>query len=434
MNPHLKKKLQRAKKKLDGKNSIHSGSGNLSVSKNKSAHSAPIFKKSEGKQALSQGTPKTDFATGRTLFPVDVGNGKIQYLPSKKDATPGEQRLGIFVADKSITKAPANSLDKQGKIVTEFATGRTLFATQDRYGKTQYLPSKSEASAKELSSGKYVPDKAVKIKSVNTLKPGGKMVKDVTSGRALFATTNSKGETQYLPARKDATPKELARGKFVSNKDIKQDPLNPLKMPKKTVTDVASDRTLFATTREVDGKVEYLPKYSEASGLERASGMYVMDFDVAENPKDNDLLEQAPEIDTDNNDRKVYPTRDEEGDIEYLPLKSEATDEELADGEYIDNEDFIAFQEAISKANVNDAVSSQLEQAQSEQNKISTLNTPEDINTLSEQVDDTAPGRLSNDNERAVDLDTGIEINGEATPEQPPISADTIEEGNNTYE
>ena len=226
--------------------------------------------------------PKRELATGRTVFPVDAGGGKIRYVPLAGEATPHERRLGLFVDAKSVRKEPVNRLLPAGKSVTDLGSERTLFATERADGKTEYLPKESDATALELSQGKFVRDNLVEAQ------PSGNAVLDkaplfeFANQRPLYATRASDGSTEYLPKRENATALELKDGNYIDDDPIReQAPLGELNAMSNQPPrfDIGKDRKVYAVKTK-DGKTLYLPRESEASALELLRGLYISDDTV----------------------------------------------------------------------------------------------------------------------------------------------------------
>ena len=234
-----------------------------------------------GKQA-SSGKPKQDFATGRTLFPVESG-GKTQYLPMASEATPRERQSGQFVTNESVQKDAVNTLldpaDTNRASVQDFNTGRTLFATETADGKREYLPKESEATALELSQGKYVPDDQVEVESVGNEVLNKPPLFEFNGQRNLFATKAADGSIEYLPTKSDANAFELSQGRYVNDEEIS------LKAPlgaENTMSnrqpryDIGKGRTIYGVETK-EGETLYLPRESDANGWERAEGLFIPD-------------------------------------------------------------------------------------------------------------------------------------------------------------
>jgi hypothetical protein len=302
-----------------------------------------------GKKTVPDKKPKIDLTTGRTLFPVDMGDGSIQYLPIAGEATAREREMGLFVRLDSVRKDPVNTLSPGGGTTHEPSTGRTLFATKrpDSNGKPEYLPIESEATAAELSQGKFVPDREVRKDPVNTLSPGGETSEELSTGRTLFATKrpDGKGKPEYLPKESEATAAELRQGKFVRDEEVEAPPIDNTVLGNDPVYEFENQRRLFATAR-ADGTIEYLPKRSNATAKELQTGRYVHDEAVPRTSLGEiyNMGNKPAKYDR-TNDRTMYPVSvkvksEEEGKEEsrtvYLPRKSKVIGkEEKEKGLYI---------------------------------------------------------------------------------------------------
>ena len=238
------------------------------------------------KQVSRGRKPKRDFATGRTLFPVEGDGGKIQYLPMASEASALEVKNGSFVADAAVRQAPANKLLDSASVkrpsVRDFATVRTLFATETAGGKREYLPKQSEATALELSQGKYVPDQQVEGLPRNNQLLDKPPLRDFAKGRTVFATAAADGRTDYLPRKSEATALELSQGRYVDDEDISaQAPLGEATAMSNRPPryDLGKGRKVYAVKTPA-GETVYLPRQGEASGLELARGLFIPD-DVA---------------------------------------------------------------------------------------------------------------------------------------------------------
>lgn len=247
------------------------------------------------KQASNSGQPKRDFATGRTLFPVERG-GKIQYLPIASEATSRERDLGLFVANASVQKDPVNSLLDPTAVkrvsVRDFNSGRTLFAadsadgggrtlfaTESADGGIEYLPKESEATALELSQGKYVRDAQVEVPPIGNQVLNRRPLFEFNGQRNLFPTRAADGSIEYLPKKSDADAFELSQGSYVNDADISaRAPLGAenAMSNRQPRYDIGKGRRVYAVTTK-DGDTLYLPRESDASGWERSQGLFIPD-------------------------------------------------------------------------------------------------------------------------------------------------------------
>ncbi len=286
--------------------------------------------------------PTYDIGKARMIYPVIKG-GVTQYLPVRSQASDSEINSGAFVEDAGVRKKPVNTISDSSKFkrptVKDVNTGRTLFATTTTNSKgkekTEYLPRQSEATALELSSGKYIPENTPI--SGEELNQPPKIDSD-NGERKLFATLAADGSVQYFPKKNQATAKELAEGRYLEGFAAK-DPVNQVKEASNfkhpTVRDVNTARTLFAT--ETTGllgtkKTEYLPRQSEATIDELNAGKYIPEKDSIAGEE----LEQPPKTDPENGERKLFATLTADGSTQYFPRKNQATAMELAEGRYLE--------------------------------------------------------------------------------------------------
>ncbi|MEP0914607.1 hypothetical protein NDI45_27275 [Leptolyngbya sp. GB1-A1] len=241
----------------------------------------------QGKQVSPKGKPKRDFATGRTLFPVEGDGGKIQYLPVSSEATSLEVQNGAFIPDAAVQKAPVNTLADLTTVksasLRDFATGRTVFATETADGKREYLPKRSEATALELSQGKYVPDEQVEVPPKGNKVLNKPPLRDFATGRTVFATAAVDGSTEYLPKKSEATALELNQGRYLNDEDVTaKAPLGAenAMSDRPPKYDLGKGRKVYPVNTP-EGKTIYLPRKGEADGLELAKGLFIPDDVVA---------------------------------------------------------------------------------------------------------------------------------------------------------
>ena len=258
---------------------------------------------------------------GRTLFatqkPGDSDSSLSEYLPIKSEATPQELSQGRYIDDEEITKPSTSKLRPDIKTM-KFGTtseiggqGRTLFATErpDPSDPTktiqEYLPRKDDATAAELSQGRYIDDKAVETASVAKTVLNKRPKFDFRHWRPLIAVELEDGNVEYLPKRSQANPQELQQGRYVEDG----------KISKQAQLGVASAMT--------NGKPQYDRIYDRKL------------FPVGADPDDDAtaLLYAAvrqSDVSRDENNQKV--------NVFYLPRESEATAKELAQGFYLPDE------------------------------------------------------------------------------------------------
>ncbi len=239
------------------------------------------------------GKPTYHLGKGRMLYPVTQG-GETKYFPIERDASDAEKDSGAFIKDDDISKAPVNKLAKPGeaKFPTsrDFARGRTLFPTTtvDKNGKTvvEYLPKRDDATAQELSQGKYVPNEAVEKDSIAKKVLDRPPTYHFGRGRNLFAVETADGR-KYVPKKSDATAEELASGFYVEDDAISSKaPLGAAYAMSNNAPryDIGTGRKLYGVIIP-DGKTPYLPLESEASDREKLSGYFIPDRVVADHER-----------------------------------------------------------------------------------------------------------------------------------------------------
>ncbi|MDJ0595619.1 MAG: hypothetical protein QNJ72_37490 [Pleurocapsa sp. MO_226.B13] len=282
----------------------------------------------------------------RQLFATEGADGSIQYFPRKNQATAQELAEGRylegFAAKEPVNRTlDASELDGDRPTVTEFRTGRTMYATVLKINdgkkiRTEYLPRQSDATPQELTAGKYIPEKA-SIAGEELYQPPKPDPNN--RDRQLFATKAADGSIQYLPKKNQATAQELAEGRYLEGFAVKA-PVNTIEdasqYKRPTVTEFPSGRKMFATTLTNGfgkNKIEYLPRQSEATDQELLLGKYIPEPDsVVE-----ELLNKRPRYDFSHR-RDLFATKAEDGSTQYLPKKSQATAKELSEGRYVEDE------------------------------------------------------------------------------------------------
>ena len=130
------------------------------LKRQKAVRSLPGLKTQKSK---TDQKPKIDIVTGRLLFPVTDDKGKTSYLPIESEATPHEQKRGLFISDSTIQKDALSTLLANGKEKPRYdlGKGRMVFPVKTQDGKVIYLPSESSADASEKMRGLYIPDEII---------------------------------------------------------------------------------------------------------------------------------------------------------------------------------------------------------------------------------------------------------------------------------
>ncbi|MBE7383699.1 MAG: hypothetical protein F6J95_020050 [Leptolyngbya sp. SIO1E4] len=218
----------------------------------------------------------------RKLFATQADDGSIQYYPKKNQATAQELAEGRYL-EGFAAKNPVNTIEDASQYkrptVTEFPSGRTVFATTLTNGfgkqKTEYLPRQSEATEQELLTGKYIPEKASMVEAVLNKRPRY----DFGQQRDLFAVKAEDGSTQYWPKKSQATAKELSEGRYVEDEALSQNaPLGPANAMSNAAPkfDAENNRKIFAVITK-EGDTRYLPQKSEATSQEKTQGLFIPD-------------------------------------------------------------------------------------------------------------------------------------------------------------
>lgn len=265
---------------------------------------------------------------------------------------------------------------------TDLAKNRTVYATVNSDGKTEFLPAESDASDSEKKRGLFIKDSAIeKLRpdSVSKKLTSDPPKYDLAKGRKVYGSerVNADGDTvkEFLPRKSDATQTEIDSGFFVDDALIKANAAdgtpNKLNNSKRPKYDLGKGRTVYPTTFvNADGQsvTQYFPRESEASNSERADGLFVKDNDAddfddqraiaaefkvnADDPEYQKLRDARAKKRAGFNrkssdskadlgrSRRVYPAEVEPGVIKYLPLKSETTPQELRLGLFVEDVDF----------------------------------------------------------------------------------------------
>ena len=203
------------------------------------------------------------------------------------EATSLEVQNGAFIPDAAVQKAPVNTLADLTTVksasLRDFATGRTVFATETADGKREYLPKRSEATALELSQGKYVLDDQVEGSPKGNKVLNKPPLRDFATGLTVFATEAADGRTEYLPKKSEATALELNQGRYINDEDVSaKAPLGAenAMSDRPPKYDLGKERKVYAVNTP-DGKTINLPREGEANGLELAKGLFIPDDVVA---------------------------------------------------------------------------------------------------------------------------------------------------------
>ncbi|XOF34641.1 MAG: hypothetical protein ACL93V_04950 [Candidatus Electrothrix sp. YB6] len=301
-----------------------------------------------GKTSLNRSDTKIDFSTGRTLFPVDMGDGRIQYLPAESEATAAELSQGKYVSDSAVEVPPVGNQMLDRKPLFEFANQRNLFATKAADGDTEYLPKRSDANSLELKQGRYVSDDDISLQaplgaanSMSNTKP----LYDMGKGRKVFPVKtkvkNKDGSEKikiiHLPSASDATAFEKARGLYIPDNVVDR---HERKRRRTALKDNDADHALRrarradklageVTAKNIDTRPDPVTEARDGTAIWNGSELP----EVSEAKQRETLEKVRPKYDL-GKERMVYPVETAKGKIEYLPLQDDATTDERIDGRY----------------------------------------------------------------------------------------------------
>ena len=300
-----------------------SGSTGDATSVRRIQRSAPPVKNTRDKQ---QTKPTFDIGKGRLVYPQKGDDGKVSYLPRESAATNDEIKKGLFIReDKKAAQEIAQGLKRK----LDVGKGRFVYPVKDANGKVSYVPRESEASKTEIANGQFIKNVEVVQKVAENLKAKY----DVSRGRYVFPVETANKKIEYLPKAADATKFELSNGLFVKNEDVKDlepkverrirrvRPKSAVK-PEPPATDDQGRRNLASRP---------IPVAKDGTQL----------WDLREIPspgqdKERELLKTLkPKYDI-GKKRMIYPAQTDEGKMIYLPLKDEASKEEIRNGAYAD--------------------------------------------------------------------------------------------------
>lgn len=279
-----------------------------------------------------------DFNSGRTLFATQRADGKREYLPKRSEASDSELARGKFVPDDAVEVPAIGNPILRKRPVFDFNGQRTLYATQGANNKTDYLPRKSNATAAELSTGRYINDSEVTPKAA--LGAAGAMRDqapryDLGKGRTVYAVQTAQNQTRYLPRESDATAYERSQGLYIPDDIVDQHESQRRRTALNSNSAQQNSRRAQRTNR--------LPGQSSRSTQSRRpvtqdkNGTPLWDGftppTVSEQKRQTTLRTLKPRYDI-GKGRKIYPTETGPGKIEYLPLAADATRYEYNRGFY----------------------------------------------------------------------------------------------------
>lgn len=213
----------------------------------------------------------------------------------------------------------------------DLGKGRLIYPKKDKEGKIQYVPRESTASDVERKKGLYIKDHKPVVKEVlNYL--NSKI--DIGKGRNIYPVKDKNGTLRYLPRRGEATSYERSEGLYIDDDHVKGNDIVEGLSPR---YDVGKGRNVYPS-RDNEGKIVYLPGESEATEFEKSRGSFVEDI-YGESKKITAKLKPRYDI---GKGRTVYPAKDTEGKLVYLPSESYASDLDKRIGAYVTDDDAMA--------------------------------------------------------------------------------------------
>lgn len=300
----------------------------------------------QAKQASEGGLPIRDLGKDRKVYPTISEQGNPVFLPRARDVTAYEKRKGLFVTDDSAAAQTQGKQMASGNPIRDLGKNRMVYPTESSSETIVFYPRQSEATPDEITKGQFVTDESVKdqIEKKASQKEEAKYNKD--KNRFEYPYEDQEGEITYLPKESEASEEEKANGQFVNNKSTENpaDQWAPITNGKPRA---AADRYLYPVTDRA-GNFAYIPLEAKATQRELDNGLY-LPFDTIENPDRiaaraarMQRLYPTPPITVNNaidQDRLLYEVTDPNGDIRYLPKASEATTQEIAKEQFIQDEE-----------------------------------------------------------------------------------------------
>ncbi|UII27015.1 hypothetical protein LVD15_00840 [Fulvivirga maritima] len=297
-----------------------------------------------GQKPVADKKPKYDLGKGRSVYAVKDARGKTVYVPKESEATDAEREHGLFVKDSSVDPPAKEGREavKGGTPRIDLGKDRNVYPVKNDEGKTIYLPKESEATDAERERGLFVKDSSVDppTKEGREAIKDGTPRKDLGKGRDVYPVKKDNGNTIYLPRESDATDFEKANGLFVKDSSVTEPPApagrEALK-DKKPRYDQGKGRYIYPAKDEA-GNTRYLPRASEATDDEKERGLFVRDEEV-DTPEEKwtPVAGGKPKYDQDKG-RYVYPVKDADGHLTYLPAEGDATEYEKEHQLYLPDE------------------------------------------------------------------------------------------------
>ncbi len=338
MKPSLKRRKQRPRSKRSLGIKRNPKTGNTNSREHKKRRKERAKKKANAISELRPQSPKNqvyDVLKGRNVYLTTDGNGKQRFVPKESNATAKEKAKGLFIKDSTIIKKGKNALSKDAQPKLD-STGRNTCPVKGEDDTTQYLPKESDATQEEKNLGQYVEESSlnspVKAKQASE---GGLPIRDLGKGRKVYATLSEDGDQIFLPREQDATSYEKRKGLFVTNESAAMQTQGKQMAEGKPIRDVGKNRMAYPTA-STDGEIVFYPRQSEATPNEIKRGQFVTDESVKDQTEKKANPNGEARYNKDKN-RFEYPYEDQEGEITYLPKESEASEDEIAKGNFVNN-------------------------------------------------------------------------------------------------
>ena len=312
----LKKTGQKIRK--TGGRLSESVSGTATALRRKQRSSAPA-KNTRDKQRTR---PTFDIGKGRLVYPQKGDDGKVRYLPKESAATRDEIKKGLFI--KEDPKGPLE-IAQGMKRKYDVGKGRFIYPVKDANGKVSYVPKEAEATKTEVANGQYIKNAEAVAKVAENLKAKY----DIGKGRYVFPVEGPDQKIEYLPKEGDATKYEIGNGQFVRDEDVRE--LEP-----------KAERRIRRVRR--GGPSRQDPPATDDQGRRNLvsrpipaakDGTQLWDVKQIPQPsreKEREMLKALkPKYDL-GKKRMIYPALTDDGKMIYLPLRDEATKEEIKKG------------------------------------------------------------------------------------------------------
>ncbi len=153
---------------------------------------------------------------------------------------------------------------------------------------------------------------------------------DIGKGRLVYPSKGDDGRVRYLPRESEATSDEIKKGLYIR---MARKDAKQIETGISRKFDVGKGRFIYPV-KDANGKVSYLPRESEASKIERENGAFVKNTEVVQKVAEN--LKARYDV---GKSRYVFPVEGANKKIEYLPKRGDANKFELSNGLFVRDED-----------------------------------------------------------------------------------------------